>query len=416
MDRKIEKKKWTLKRIGLWSGIALLPVLLVYSIFGADYSSKLAINKETTSISEVKKGDFAEYISVDGSVLPLESIYIDAVEGGVVENILVEDGSTVKQGDVLLTLSNANLQLDYINRETQILDLLNQIESTRLNSQQSGIKQLNDLADLKYQLKTSELKYATQKMLNEGEATSRNDFAQSRDENAYLREKMQIASRSIVQDSILRQTQIRQMNMTASRMQQNLETVKNNMQNLIVKAPISGQLTNFDTQKGQLLQKGQNIAQIDVTDGFKIRVQIDEHYIARIVNGQAGTFDFDGKSYSMTIKKVYPQVKNGFFAAEMVFDTEIPSGIRKGQNASVRLALSTQVPALLLERGSFAQQTGGNWVFVLDADGKTARKRTIRVGRQNPQYFELLEGLRAGEKVITSSYAGYEDKDKLLLK
>ncbi len=417
MDRKIEKKWWTKKRAGFIALGAILTFAVSYLTLGADYSKKLKVEQEKLSIAAVEKGVFAEYISVDGIVLPLETVYLDAVEGGVVEEISAVEGSQVKKDDVILTLSNGNLQLDYINRETQILELLNQIENARLTLSQNEIQQKNALADIKYQLLTAERKYETNKILFSQNSISKNEFRQSEDEYMYLKEKMQIAKQSLKQDSIRMRAQIKQMNFSASRMQQNLEMAKKNLEHLTVRAPMSGQLTSFDLKKGQLLSVGQNIAQIDVPGGYKLRANVDEHYISRVFAGQIGEVEIAGKPYKVKILRINPQVKNGFFAADFVFEKgQIPGGIKKGQNISIRLGLGSQSEALLLPRGGFAQTTGGNWAFVLDEKNEQeAVRKKIKIGRQNPQYFELLEGLQAGEKVIISSYDGFEDKDKLII-
>jgi HlyD family secretion protein len=416
MDRKIDKKYWSRQRIGIIAALVVIPSLIAYSIFGADHGSSLRMDADKLSIAEVSKGNFAEYISADGTILPLETVYLDAVEGGVVEKIKTEDGSMVKQGDTLICMSNANLSLDYINRETQILELLNQIENTRVTLKQNEIRSMNDLSDLKYQLNNSELKYSTDKVLAEHKAIAKNDMKLTANENEHLKEKMSITKKAMRQDSIMTTAQLKQMNFSVQRMKENLAIVKKNMEQLIVRAPLTGRLTGFDLQKGQLVQKGQSIAQIDKQGGFKARVQIDEHYISRVIDGQECTMELDGQNYKMHIKKINPQVKNGFFAADLVFDEKEPQGIKKGQNITVRMALSNEVPALLIPRGNFMQNTGGNWVYVLSADGSTAEKRNIHIGRQNPAYYELLDGLKPGEKVIISSYEGFDDKQKLILK
>lgn len=416
MDRTIIKKKWTTRRIIMASLLALLPLGTAYAIFGADHSSKLNLEKDRLLIAEVKKENFEEYISVDGTVLPLESVYLDAVEGGVIEKKTAEQGEMLNAGDTILVLSNSDLQLDYVNRETQILELLNQIESARLTLKQSQIRQQNELADMKYQLQQSDRKLKVNKALAEQQAVSKNEYQQIADENEYLKEKMEIARRSLRQDSILSTTQINQMDFSVKRMKQNLALVKKNLEHLVVRAPLTGQLTSFDLQKGQLLQKGQNIGQIDVNGGYKIRASIDEHYISRIYAGQKGSVSFNEHTYEMTVNKVNPQVKNGFFEADLVFGKDIPEDLRKGQNMSVKLGLSSQSQAVVLNRGNFAQSTGGSWVFVLNSDGTEAERREIKTGRQNPQYFEILEGLQEGDKVIVSSYNGFEDKEKLILK
>lgn len=418
MDRSIEKKKWTPKKIALYSFSTLVLLSVVYGIMGADYSSKLNIDKNTLSIATVKTGNFGEFITIDGFVLPVNTVYLDAVEGGVIEKIIAEDGNMLKKGDTILTLSNSNLELDYINRETQILELLNQVENARISLKQSQTTQLNQLAEAEYQYQQSERKFHQNKLFDEKGMISKNEYRQSQDEFSYLKKKINLLRNSLKQDSLLSAAQIKQMDFSARRMKENLGIVKKNLENLVIRAPLDGQLTSFDMQKGQLITKGENIAQMDVMNGYKLRVSIDEHYISRIFPGQQGTFDFDGNTYLLTIKKVNPQVKNGLFNADMVFESNVPKGIRKGQHLDIKLQLSTQKTALLLEKGGFAQNTGGNWVFVLNdkKNNNEAIRKNIRIGRQNPQYYEVLDGLKEGEKVIISSYSGFEDKDKLVIK
>lgn len=418
MDRRIEKKKWTLKRIAIFSFAGMVILSVVYGITSADYSSKLNIDKDKLAIATVKTGSFGEFITIDGFVLPVNTVYLDAVEGGVIENIIAEDGNMLKKGDTILTLSNSNLELDYINRETQILELLNQIENARISLKQNQTTQLNQLAEAEYQYQQSERKYHQNKLFDEKGMISKNEYKQSQDEFGYLKKKINLLRSSLKQDSLLSAAQIKQMDFSARRMKENLGIVKKNLEHLVVRAPLDGQLTSFDMQKGQLISKGENIAQMDVMNSYKIRVSIDEHYISRIFPGQQGTFDFDGKTYLLTIKKVNPQVKNGLFNADMIFEKDIPAGIKKGQNLNIKLQLSTQTTALLLEKGGFAQNTGGNWAFVLtDKNGSNeAVQRNIKIGRQNPQYYEVLEGLQEGDKVIISSYTGFENKEKLVIK
>ncbi|MDQ3072598.1 MAG: efflux RND transporter periplasmic adaptor subunit, partial [Bacteroidota bacterium] len=353
---------------------------------------------------------------VEGAIMPQKTVFLDAVEGGVAEKIYVEDGNDVTAGDVLLTLSNSGLQLDYINRETQILELINQIDNARISLNQNQVAQQAQLAEIEYQLRIASRQYRQNKILYREMAISQNDYDQSLDDYEYLQRKKMLTQRSLRQDSMLTTAQIRQMDFSVSRMRQNLSMVKQNLQSLEVRAPVSGRLSAFTIERGQLVTKGQALGQVDVPDGAKVRARIDEHYIARIFTGQKATMEVENIFYELEVRKIFPQVQNGYFTADAYFTGSQPPGIKKGQSVNVRLPLSASAAALLIERGSFTESTGGAWAFVVDGSGTEAAKRNIKTGRQNPQHIEILEGLKEGDRVVTSSYTGYEDKEKLLLK
>lgn len=416
MDRKIEKKTWTIKRIVIFSLVAALSSAVIYTLIFGDASSKLNVALEKTTISEVSEGPFQEFIPVTGNVMPIKTIYLDAIEGGRVEKIFVEEGSFVQTGNELLKLSNTRLQLDIINREAQLLEQINNLRNTRLAMEQNRLTLKAQLLDLDYQIQQQKRQYEQNVELMKQNLVSQTEFDQSREQYEYLVKRRAITIESQRQDSVMRVVQVKQLEGSVGLLQSNLNVIKQNLENLTLRAPISGQLTSLNAEIGESKAAGQRLGQIDVLDGFKLRVAIDEHYIARINIGQSGEFDFAGNTFGLTIKKVYPEVLNGRFEVDMHFESDEPDGIRRGQTMHIRLELGDLSDAILLPRGGFYQKTGGNWVYVVDPSGEFAVRRDIKIGRQNPQVFEVLSGLTPGDRVITSSYDYYGDIEKLILK
>jgi len=416
MDRKIERKKWTPKKIGVIAAASLAVFLIVYSFLFGDSSSKLNVETERITISTVSKGPFQEYIPVTGSVVPIKTVYLDAIEGGRVETKYIEEGSLVEKGDQILKLDNTNLQLDIMYREAELFQQINNLRNTRLEMERNRLDLKGQILDLNFQLQKQKRLFERSKDLFSKRLISEEEFEQSRDQYQYLTKHRQLILQTHKQDSLFRQVQIHQLEQSVNRMQTNLEIVKQKLENLVIRAPISGQLTSLNIEIGESKSPGERLGQIDVLDSFKVRVDVDEYYIARIEIGKKGAFDFAGKSYDLAIKKIYPEVVNGRFGVDMYFEGEVPQGIRRGQTLHIRLALGDLSEATLLARGGFYQKTGGQWVYVLDSSGKVAHKEAIKLGRQNPQYFEVLDGLRPGDKVITSSYETFGENDKLVLK
>ena len=415
MDRKIEKKTWTRKKIALLFAGVLLLCLVVYNFLFADHSSSLNVETDRLTTGTVTSGNFQEFIAIDGAVEPLTTVFLDIVEGGRVERKHADDGQTVTKGDTLLKLSNTTLQMDFMNRESQLFDLVNERSNSEVTMRQDQIKTLNSLAEIEYKLQIAKRKYERNQDLIKDKVIPREEFDQSKDEYNYLIKKRQLAQRSLKQDSVLMRVRLRQLDESIGRMRENIGIARSTLNNLYVIAPISGQLATLKAEVGESKSPGENVGQIDNMDGFKVRANVDQHYISRIAPGLKGEFDFGGKTHSLTISKVLPEVTNGQFAVDMVFE-KAPEGIRRGQTLQIRLNLSGGAQALLLPRGGFYQSTGGSWVFVVDKSGAFAEKRSIKLGRQNPQYYEVLSGLQPGEKVIVSSYDGYGEIQKLKLK
>ena len=416
MDRAIKKSKWTFKRI-TWISLALIFVITVlYNIFFGDHSSKLNVKTERITISTVAEGLFQEFIPVTGTVIPIKTIYLDAMEGGRVEKIFLEAGTFLNEGDRILKLANTNLLMDIMYREAELFQQSNNLRNTRLAMEQNRLNIQAQLLDLDYRIKKQKRIFEENNNLIEQKLISIKQFEESKDEYQYLLNSRELTLKSHEQDSTFRETQIEQLEASLERMQLNLEIVKSNLDNLVVKAPVTGHLTSLNAEIGESKTRGQRLGQIDVLDGFKVRVGVDEHYIARINIGQNGEFTFADTKYQLTIKKIYPEVINGRFEVDMEFIGEEPDDIRRGQSLRIRLELGDLSTAVLLDRGGFYQTTGGQWVYVVNETGEYAIKRKVRIGRQNPDVFEVLEGLEPGEKVITSSYDNYGDIDKLIMK
>jgi HlyD family secretion protein len=416
MDRVIEKKKWTTKKLLTIGFVAAIVLLITGSIYFTSGGSKLNVNAERLTISEVKKGPFKEFIPVNGIVLPLTTIYLDAIEGGRVEEKFVEDGAMMKKGEPILKLSNTDLELSLANQETSVFNLLTQMQISRNAAQQNTIMKLNQGTDVESTLREAERIYKLNKDLYEQKVISMQEFKQAENNYNYAVKKKILTDQILKQDSISTKDEYNQAQESYKRTQQSLKIMRQKVEDLIVRAPIDGQLTSLDAEIGQNKNKGERLGQIDVLSGFKVRVDVDEHYISRIYNGLIGEFTFNGKDYRLKIHKVYTQVTNGKFQVDMKFEGEIAKEIRRGQTLQIRLALSDETQALLLAKGGFYQQTGGNWVFKLNENGTVAYKIDVQLGRQNPEYYEVLEGLKPGDRIITSGYDNYENTSELILK
>jgi HlyD family secretion protein len=416
VDRVIAKKRWSKKRILTISGIAALVLLVSASVFFASGKSRLNVDIERITISEVSKGTFQEFIPVNGIVLPLTTIYLDAIEGGRVEEKLVEDGAIVRKDQPILRLSNTDLELSLVNQQTSVYNLLTQMQIARNAAQQNTTTKLNQMTDVDNTLKEAKRIYELDKYLYEQKAIGLQEFKQAENNYNYQLEKMKLTEKILKQDQSSNVQQVNQAQQSYNGSQTALNVMRKKVGDLIVRAPINGQLTSLDAEIGQSKNKGERLGQIDVLGGYKVRVDIDEHYISRVFIGQKGEATIAGKTYNLIIKKVYTQVTNGRFQVDMEFDGAVAEGIRRGQTLQIRLALSDETQAVLLAKGGFYQQTGGNWVFKVAGDGAKAYKADVQLGRQNPDYYEVLSGLQPGDKVVTSSYENYGTMQELVLK
>jgi HlyD family secretion protein len=415
MDIPITKKRFNQPKIAVAVGAILLISFVIYLSMSFGGSSTLNIDTERIILSTVKDGVFQENIPVNGSVLPVTTIYLDALEGGRVEEIFVEDGTIMKQGEPILRLSNTDLELSLVNQETSVYNLLTQMQISQNAARENTINKLNRKTDVENAFIEANRKYNLNKALYEEKAIGSQEFEVAKNNYNYQKQRMELALQVLKQDSMSTALESSQSKSSYTRTQSALALMRKKVKDLVVRAPVDGQLTSLDAQIGESKNKGERLGQIDVLSGFKVRADIDENYISRIYSGQYGSFTFNGKSYKLIIKKVFTQVTNGRFQVDMHFESEIPEGIRRGQSLRIRLALSHEKQAVLIPKGSFFQKTGGNWIFKLSDDGKSVYRVDIQLGSQNTEYYEVLQGLEPGDKIITSSYQDYGDKNELIL-
>lgn len=416
VDRVIEKKKWTVKKIITLTGALAIIALITASYYFTSGKSSLNVEVERITVSEVSTGTFQEFIPVNGVVLPITTIYLDASEGGRVEEKFVEDGTVMKKGQPILRLSNTDLLMTMMSQQNTVYNTITQMQINHNAAQQNTVSKLNQMADVESLFKEAERVYKLDKHLMEEKVIGMQEFRQAENNYNYYLQKRKLTLQILQQDSISRSQQQSQDTRSYKGSQEALNIMQKKVEDLIVKAPIDGQLTSLDAEIGQNKRQGERLGQIDVLSGFKVRVDVDEHYISRIYNGLKGDFTFADVLYKLKIFKVFTQVTNGRFQVDMQFEGAVPKGIRRGQTLQIRLALSDEKQALRLPRGGFYQQTGGNWIFKISADGKTAYKTDIQLGSQNPDFYEVLQGLKPGDKVITSSYENYGTNQELILK
>jgi len=416
VDRVIEKKKWSAKKLATIGGIAALAALIGGSIYFTQGASRLNVDTERITISEIRKGVFHETIPVNGIVLPVTTIYLDATEGGRVEEKYVEDGALMKKGQPILRLSNTDLELSLSNQETQVFNVLTQMQISKNNADQNTITRLNQMAEVDNALKEAERQFKVNERLYEQKAIGKQEYLSSKNLYEYQLRRKALTVDILNKDSVSNRQQLRQMQESYERMQNALQLMRKKVGDLIVRAPVDGQLTSLDVEIGQSKNKGERLGQLDVMSGYKVRVDVDEHYISRIFTGLHGRFSFAGKEYALVIKKIYTQVTGGRFQVDMEFENEVPQGIRRGQTLQIRLALSDEKQAILLPKGGFYQQTGGNWVFKVNEAGTMAYRVPVKLGMQSPDTYEVLEGLQPGDKVITSSYENFGNNQELILK
>lgn len=416
MDRIIEKKRWTFPKIAAYTAAVALVGLLTYFIGFADNRSKLNVERQKLTMATVSQGSFQEFIPVDGTVHPIKTIMIPAVEGGTVDEKYSEGGTPVTQGTPILKLTNHRLVLDFMNQETLMNDLINNLQNSKLSLQQNKFNLRRKLATLDAQVDAAKDAYERNIGLYEAKAVSQQEFFNFRREYERLKAERAIELESQKFEESNARQQIAQLETTIARTSRNLRLMEDNLKNLYIKAPISGQLSSIQVELGTPVQPGQIIGQIDDLSGFKVKAELDQHYVSRVFAGQRGSFSYNGQTFPLEIALVYSEVTNGKFPVDMKFIGKVPEGIKRGQTLQIRLQLSDPAPAVLLPRGGFYQSTGGAWAYVLDESGKVATKRPIRLGRQNPEYYEVLEGLKPGEQVVVSSYDTFNDKEKLELK
>ena len=417
MDKIIEKKTgwrvaFTKKALPWWMG-ALLLVFVIY-LMARPNNKSLRVDKDTLIVAEAVKGQFNDYIRISGRVQPMTTIQLSPQEGGIVEKILIEEGSPVKAGDAILILNNDNLDLQILNSEAELAEKENILRNTQIQMEQQKLDVRQNV--LEYGLNVDRLKraYEQQKALYEDKLIAREEYLKAEEDYRLALQKYKLMTERSRQDSLYRGTQIDRMEESLENMQLNMQMIRKRKSNLIVKAPIDGELGLLDVALGQSIASGTRIGQINSVGVYKVEAQIDEHYIDRVVEGLSATFERQGETYSTLIRKVYPEVRDGKFKADFKFDGEQPDNIRAGQTYYLNLQLGQPEEGIIIPRGTFYQKTGGKWIYVVNKDGTKAVRREIRIGRQNPQYYEVLEGLSPGEKVITSAYDTYGDSDVLV--
>ena len=417
MDRKIEKKKglnlaFTKKALPYWLG-ALLLIFILWLVFRDD-SKKLRIDADNISINTVSLGQFNDYIRISGQVAPITTIQISPLEGGVVQEIVTEEGSKVKKGDVILILSNESLDMQILNSEADLAEKENILRNTLIQMEQQKLSVEQEKLQLQMDVRRNKRNYEAQKSLYDDGLISKEDYLKA-EEDYYLSDsRLKLVENRAKQDSLYRSVQVVRMQESLENMRQNMLMIRKRKDNLTIKAPIDGELGLLDVVLGQSVSAGTKIGQINNLDSYKIEAQIDEHYIDRVTAGLQATFERQSERYQAQIRKVYPEVRDGKFKADFKFMEQQPENIRSGQTYYLNLQLGQPVEAVLIPRGAFYQKTGGKWIYVVSSDGTKATRRDIRIGRQNPQYYEVIDGLEPGEKVITSSYDNFGDSDVLI--
>ncbi len=416
VDIPINKKRWTRGRIVYTSGAAFAAILVIYSLFFVGRGSRLNVQAERLRVARVIRGEFQEYVPFTGTVVPVSTHYLDAVEGGRVDTVYLEAGTFVERGDEILELVNTSLLMDVMYREAEIFQQSNNLRNTRLTMERQNLEMQRQLLELEHGIRMQRRIVESNVSLAEKNLISSREFEESKDELLYLERKLELTRETQRQDSTFRAAQIKQLEASLERMEANLELVKQNMEDLVIRAPVTGHLTSLNAEIGESKKKGERLGQIDILDGFKVRVPIDEYYISRITTGLGGTFDFSGDTYRLRIAKIYPEVVEGRFEVDMDFEGTEPAGIRRGQTLRIKLELGDLSEAVMLETGAFFVSTGGRWVYVLDETGDSARRRDVHLGRRNIEYFEVLDGLEPGERVIVSAYESFGKADRLVLK
>ena len=418
MDRKIEKKKgialaFTKKALPFWGG-ALLLVFILWLIFRDD-SKKLRIDADNISIATVTSGEFNDYIRISGQVAPMTTIQISPLEGGVVQQIVTEEGSRVKAGDVIVILSNENLDMQILTSEADLAEKENILRNTMIQMEQQKLSVEQEKLQLQMEVQRNRRTYEAQQALYNDGLIAREDFLKAEEDYELSSSRLRLVENRAKQDSLHRSVEIDRMRESLENMRVNMMMIRKRKENLTIKAPIDGELGLLDVVLGQSVGAGSKIGQINNLDSYKIEAQIDEHYIDRVTPGLEATFERQSERYQAQIRKVYPEVRDGKFKADFKFMEQQPENIRSGQTYYLNLQLGQPVEAVLIPRGAFYQKTGGKWIYVLSPDGTKATRRDIRIGRQNPQYYEVIEGLEPGERVITSSYDNFGESDVLVL-
>ena len=417
MDRVIEKTKGQ-RLMKYWpyvTGGVLLLVILGWLLFG-NHASTLRVSQDELTISEVKSAEFKDYVRTNGQVMPIQVVQISSEEGGIVTEKVVEEGAMVHKGEVIVRLSNSTLDLQILNAESELAEKQNLLRNTQVAMQQDRLNNLTEQAQLDMDTHRKQRTFEQNKRLYDAKMINRETYVQSQEDYQLSARKQSLVGRRLKQDSIYRTVQMDQMEDNLQNMRRNVMLVRQRKNKLEVRATANGELGLLDVELGQSIQPGQKIGQLNDLSDYKVQAQIDEHYIDRVRQGLTATFSRGEKQYLLQVRKVYPEVRDGKFRCDFVFRGERPDNIRTGQTYYIDLELGQPEQAILIPRGTFFQTTGGQWIFVLDKNGSKAYRRNIRIGRQNPQYYEVLEGLEPGERVVTSGYEAFKDNEVLVIK
>ena len=419
MDIKLEKKKGLKavfqKKNLPYAFAGLLVVFIVWLVF-RDKSSTLRVNSETVVTALVERGEFNDYVRLTGTVQPITTVQLSPLESGVVERIVHEEGTKVKRGDVILEMSNNSLSMQILQSEADLAEKQNILRNTLISMEQERLSLRQEKLQLDLEVSRLQRTYLQNKDLYESDLIAKEDYLQSKENYELAISKRELILERQKQDSLYRSSQVEQMEESLKSMELNMKLIRERVDNLKVKAPIDGEVGMLDVVLGQSLSQGMNIGQINDLSAYKVQAQVDEHYIDRVTTGLTASFERQDNMFEMMLRKVYPEVRNGQFKADFRFTDNVPENIRSGQTYYLNLQLGQATEAAIIPRGSFFQKTGGRWIYVVDESGEKAYRREIRIGRQNPQYYEVLEGLNPGERVITSSYDNFGDNEVLILK
>ncbi len=418
MDIKLEKKKgWraVFRKKNLPYLLTILLVVFVTWLFMKDDSSALRVNPATLTISNVEEGDFNDYVSLNGTVQPVTSMQLSPLETGVVERIVVEEGAMVKAGDVIIEMSNKQLSMQILQSEADLAEKQNILRNTLISMEQERLSLRQEMLQLEFEVNRKQRSYEQNEELYREQLVAKEEYLQSKEDYELALSRYALVQERQKQDSLYRTVQVEQLNENLRSMQLNMQLIRERVDNLNVKAPIDGEIGSLIVLLGQTIQQGSAIGQINDLSSYKVTAMVDEHYIDRVVTGLDGSFMRQDNSYNIQLRKVYPEVRDGKFRVDFAFVGNFPDNIRSGQTYNINLQLGQPVEAVYIPRGAFFQKTGGRWIYVVDADGEKAYRREIRIGRQNPRYYEVLGGLSKGERVITSSYDNFGDKDVLIL-
>jgi len=416
MDKKIEKKKGLKMKHLIWVAAGLVIAFLLYQVIFSDHSSVYRAEKDKLTVSSVQDGLFNDYITLIGQVEPISTIYLDVEEGGKVEEIYIEEGEIVQKGDVILRLKNNDLSTQIMNSESQLAYQANELRNTQINIEQQQIRNLRSKMQIDLRVVQAQRKFKQFEVLYKEDLVAKEEYLQTKEDFDLSLKEKELTYQQFEQDSIFRSNQRTRMDESLINMRNNLKAARLRLENLNVKAPANGQLGLLDAEIGESINRGQRLGVLHILTDFKIKALPDEHYIDRVKRDLNASFDRNGVDYLLRVKKVYPEVREGQFEIDMVFTGQKPENIRTGQTYHTKLELGQSEEAILIPKGGFFQSTGGQWVYVLNKNETEAEKRSIRIGKQNPQFYEVMEGLQAGEKVITSSYDLFGDNDKIVFK